>query len=154
MKSYLQNLDIECWHNERNLGSRQPEICLYKSQSKSCDSLLVAIDELEAAGAPAKRTMTFRANKRRRSCSKMHLILSNECEDLRLMYISVEGEIASVECTPSGLRELREAVVCWQGGAEDFSLSPPAGRRKRRNLGQRDLDSGELSFWGPYYYSP
>jgi len=81
-------------------------------------------------------------------------MLSPESEDLRVMCISLEAGVVSIELTPFGLQQLREAVVCWHDGAEDFQVSPPQDRRSRFSLGDKDLASGELWFWGPYYYSP
>jgi hypothetical protein len=149
MKSYLQNLDIECWRYAGRLGINDPTICVSILDSKSCDPLLLAIDEIESTGSPAKRTITFRPCERRRSVSRLRLLLSPDSESLRQMHISVDGGAVTMEMTMAGLELLRNALISWRDGGEDFGLSPTWNRSKRRELGTKDLASGELWFWGP-----
>ena len=124
------------------------------SQPESCGPLLLAIDEVAATGPPGKRSVTFKPCQRPKRCSKLRLILSEESDELRLMQVSIEGGTATIEMTPSGLQQLREAVVDWRDGADDFGLCLPRKRNKRRGLGSKDLASLELWFWGPYYGGP
>jgi len=114
----------------------------------------MAIEEIEATDPPARRKITFRPCKRRRSCSTLRLLLSPESDELRQMHISITGSTATVEMTPKGLQEFRQAVIDWRDGGDDFCLSPTWKRNKRRELGGKDLASGELWFWGPYYAGP
>lgn len=76
------------------------------------------MDELEAAGPPAQRKLTFKPCGRANECSILRLILSNESADFHQIRISVEGEAATIEVTPDGLRQLRESIVLWRDGAD------------------------------------
>ena len=154
MKSYFQNLDIECWHHAGSVRSVGPSICLFKSVPESCGPLLRAIDELEAAGPPAQRKLTFKPCGRANECSILRLIHSNETADFHQIRISVEGEAATIEVTPGGLQQLRESIELWRDGAEDFRLSPTRQRDSQGDFEKQNTSSIELWFWGPYDTGP
>ena len=154
MKTYLQNVDIECWRHAGRLGTNEPYICFFSSNSASSGPLLLAIDEVAASGPPAKRKITFKECDRPKSISTLRLILSPESDDLRQMHISVDSGEVEIEVTLAGLQQFKDAVTAWRDGAEDFGLSPIWERNRRRELGARDLSSGELWFWGPHYAGP
>ena len=154
MKRYLQNINLECWHHLGRLGVSEPSICLFRADTESCDPLLVAIDEVEQAGAPSKRKLSFQASDRENSCVAIRLILSPESDELRQMCISLNDSTVEIDVTPRGLNLLKEAVTVWREGSEDFGLAPTWERNRRRELGTKDLNSGELWFWGPYYNGP
>jgi len=116
--------------------------------------LLRAIDELEAAGPPAQRKLTFKSCGRENECSILRLILSNESAEFYQIRISVEGEAATIEVTPDGLQQLRESIELWRDGAEDFGLSPTRQRDSQGDFGKQNTASVELWFWGPYYTGP
>lgn len=154
MKRYFRNLDIECWHHVGRARSVGPSVCLFKLVPESCAPLLQAIDELEAAGSPAQRKLTFKQCGRPNECSILRLILSKEISDFHQIRISVESNVATIEATSHGLQQLRESIVLWRDGGEDFCLSPPPQRNSRDNLGKQGVASLELWFWGPYYAGP
>lgn len=128
VKSHFQNIEIECWHHSGRVRSIGPSICLFRSLPESCGPLLRAIEELEVAGPPARRKLTFKPCVRPNKCSTLRLILSNESDDFHQIRIFVEGEIATIEVALDGLQQLREAIVRWHDGDEDFRLSPPQER--------------------------
>jgi hypothetical protein len=70
------------------------------------------------------------------------------------MHISLEGDNVTMEMTLTGLQRFRGAVAFWRDGVEDFAIAPTWERSKRRELGDKDLASGELWFWGPRYAGP
>ena len=152
VKAYFQDLDIQCWE-PRHEGT-PPSLCLFVSQPDSCGPLLRALDELESAGPPAKRTLTLKPCDRRRRCSTIRLILSIESDDLRQMNVARQEDSASIEITSEGLQQFRNAVQTWHDGADDFGISPTWDRKRKRELGDKDLSSLELWFWGPYYAGP
>ena len=104
--------------------------------------------------SPAQRKLTFKPCGRANECLILRLIHSNESIDFHQIRISVESEAATIEVTPDGLRQLRESIVLWRDGAEDFGLSPTRQRNSRDNLGKQGVASLEVWFWGPYYLGP
>jgi len=78
-------------------------------------------------------------------------MLSIADNTLRQMCIGRKEDVGLFEFTPQGLQKFREAVVCWQSGGEDFGLAPTwtSRRKKKEELGSKDLASGELWFWTP-----
>ena len=151
MMPYLQDLDIECWRFAGRLGKNEPTLCVFTSNPESCAPLMLAIDELAQSGPPARRSVTFRSCRRPRGCSRLRLLLAHESDELRRMQISVDGCTATIEMTIAGLEQLRDAVTAWRNGGEDFGIYPNWKRNRRRELGEKDLASGELWFWGPSY---
>ena len=155
MKKYLENLEIECWRHVGGMGPNDPYVCPFMSKRESCEPLLLAIEEVEGTGPPAKRTVTFKPCRRAKCCSKLQVILSAESDELRNMCVSVEGNAAIIEVTRAGLGQLQEAVTAWRDGCEDFGIptTPKRKKKQRGDLGEKDLASGELWFWGPRYYA-
>ena len=152
MKAHFQNLDIQCWeHAGLRLGTSKPEIC-FQAGPEAIDAMLMAVDELEKEGPPAKRTLTFRPNQRSKQCSTLRILLSASDDDLRQMSIGRQGNTATIEFTPAGLRKFRDAVTCWRNGGQDFRVCPhwTNRRRKKEEMGSKDLTSGEVWFWTPY----
>ena len=154
MKSYLQNIKIECWQHVGRLGTNEPSICMYRDNAESCGPLLIAIGEVESGGPPAKRKLMFQPCQRPRECNTLQLILSSESDELRQLQVAVDDGTVTLEVTSRGLQLFKQAVEAWRDGAEDFGLSPTWERSRKRELGTRDLASGELWFWGPYYDGP
>ena len=146
MKAYFQNLDIQCWeHAGLRLGTLKPEICL-QAAPEAIDVLLLAIDELEKEGPPAKRTLTFRPNQRSKQCSTLRILLSDSDDNLRQMSIGRQDSVATFEFTPAALQALRDAVVCWRNGGADFSLFPIWTKRKKKEQGPRTWRLGSCGF--------
>jgi hypothetical protein len=112
---------------------------------------LRALEELETEGSPSKRTLTFKPSQRPKSISTLRLRLVTEDEQFRVMNISRANATVTIEMTLAGLEIVRDAVIAWDDGAEDFGISPENADLKERQLGTRDLTSGELWFWGPKY---
>jgi len=155
MKPQFQDLNLECWwETTARLGPREPCVCLYLSNPDACLPLLGAIEELQSEDAPAKRTITFSAHRRTSRISKLRLLSAPKSDELRYLCVSVDKETTTVEMTTMGLDGLRQAIENWRDGAEDFCIPVTTSRRERRNLGEKDLASGELWFWGPYYQGP
>lgn len=67
------------------------------------------------------------------------------------MDISRENAAVTIEMTTAGLEIVRNAIIAWGEGAEDFGISAEHGDHKKNELGARDLTSGEMWFWGPRY---
>ncbi len=67
------------------------------------------------------------------------------------MSIRKEGEIAVFEFVDHWIADFREGIGAWGDGVGDFGIGPRwDGRRsKKRDLGARDLASGEVWFWTP-----
>lgn len=151
MKSHLQNVQLQCWEHNGRIGTNAPYVCLYRSDLDSVVPLLIAIEELDSDGPPTRRSVTFAKNERQRQCSRMRLCLNAESDELRQLRISVDAATATIEMTPAGLQMLRHALKNWRDGAEDFGISP---RFHQSEVGARDLESGELWFWGPTYIGP
>jgi hypothetical protein len=143
----FKNLDIECWlHSGPRIGVADRAIHLQAGPA-ACEILLHAINELSAAGPPAKRTLGLKISQRSKRCTTIRLRLSPESDELREMSFSREGEIAIFEFTPRGLDEFKQAAVFWQKGGEDFSVHP---RGRKKELGAKDLSSAEVWFWTPF----
>jgi hypothetical protein len=152
MKPCFQNIRIECWqHTGARLGNATLCLCL-QAGAEACNVLLCAIDELFAEGAPAKRRLTLMQSQRSKKCSAIRLTLSPESDDLRQMSLTRDNETAIFEFTRVGLSAFRDAVAIWQAGGQDFSIHPEENRPKRKKpeLGSKDLASGEVWFWAPY----
>ena len=156
MKRYFQNIDIECWVLPgRELRSADPCVCVYHTARESgVAAVLSALEELEADGPRSKRTLTLKPCTRPKSISTLRLRLIVESEQLRVMNISKENVAVTIEMTPIGLEIVRDAIIAWGEEAEDFGISAEHSDLKKRQLGVRDLASGEMWFWGPRYYAP
>lgn len=145
MKKQFQNLDIQCWRHSEKLGHSQPCICM-QAGSEAIDTLLRAVEELAAEGAPNRRLLTLLPNQRPKPCTKIRLSLAPLTDDLREMSITRENGVAIFEFTEVGLTEFREAITVWRNGGEDFCIYPGG---KKKELGSKDRVSGELWFWTP-----
>lgn len=136
------------------MGGSKPSLCM-QGDSEAAKLLLDAIAELAADGEPAQRTLTLRPNRRPKAVFTLRMLLSAESDDLQQMSLTRGGTVARLEFTVKGLEAFRLAVVCWRDGGEDFSLYPYGSRKarhrkKRHELGSKDLASGELWFWTPH----
>ena len=154
VKPYLRDIDVECWQHVSDRVGREPTICLYHAQIAAGQPLLVALDEVGAAGCPARRTVTFRPCDRPRRLSSLRFDLVPESEQLGVMRVSRQRRLAWVEMTRSGLVLVRDALIVWLDGGEDYGVSPSNSNLRKHQFGEHDLASGELSFWGPCYVGP
>jgi hypothetical protein len=147
MKRQFENIAMGCWkHAGARLGITDRSLCL-AAEPEAIETLLAAIDEVSANGAPGKRTLTLRPSELKRKCTTIRLVLSPRSDELQRISVDWAGEIATLEFTPSGLNEFRDAVVCWQNGGEDFGIGPQFGRHESALRGKKDLQSAELWFW-------
>ena len=143
MKSYLENLQIDCWlHTGRALGRVQPCICM-RAESARAGLVLRAVNELSRERAPARRKLTFHS-KRKDAFHSLYLRFSPASSELRKLCVEVEGGAPILEFTPAGLAEVTSALETWINGGEDFGLHPTG---KPSDLGRKDTSSGELWFW-------
>lgn len=154
VKQYFLNIEIECWHHLGRVGLSEPSVCLYQSSPPSCDSIVLALDEMESEGPPCNRTLTFVTCQRKRAFSTFRLTFLPDTPALRVMKISCDSATATIEMTIMGLRLLRKSVMTWRDGREDFGVAPRLSNLKKHDLGIQDLASGELWFWGPSFLGP
>src|SRR5688500_18449723 len=122
----FQNLDIDCWIHDGKLGVSQPSVCfshVAPRLSEACGAILLALDELHSDGPPAKRTLTFKPTSRRTNISTCRLSLLAESEQLRVLNISCESASCAIDMTVTGSLLLRDAIVIWRDGGEDFGIS-------------------------------
>lgn len=147
MFTQFQNLAIECWqHAGPRLGVADRALCLL-AEPDAIRELLTAVDEIAANVPPAKRALTFKPCGRKKSCTRIKLVLLPESDDLREMSATRAGEIATLEFTPAGLQRFRRAVESWMNGGEDFSVHPCIEKRNGREAPAKDLQSMEVWFW-------
>jgi hypothetical protein len=154
VKSYLQSLDLECWLHRGRLGRTPWAVCLYQPRAEACEPLLRALDELQENGPPVQRVLTFQRCQRPGSFSAMRLKLVAESSELRVLCISHDAPSVTITMTADGWDVLRDAVEAWRKGSDDFGISPLHGKIGKRELGAADRASGELWFWGPFYWGP
>jgi hypothetical protein len=148
-KPQIQNIGITCWEHAGKLGLTEPTICIWRSRVDLGQSLLLAVDQLSRAELPAHRSLTFKSSDRRRNITKIDLKVVPLREELRVMNIARNGQLATIEMTPDGLLLLLDAFRTWTAGGEDFGVSPRHSRLRKHELGLLDRSSGELWFWGP-----
>jgi len=147
VKANFQNLPIQCWQVEAGkLGTAKVCLCM-KAAAEPIGTLLLAVDEVIAEGAPSKRSLTLLPNKRKKQCSTVRIRYLSPSEELREMSIRREKDVAILEFTATGLAAFRVALTAWQNGSEDFGIHP-SGRK--HELGAKDRTSGELWFWTPF----
>lgn len=77
-----------------------------------------------------------------------------EREELLVMSIRRDAEMATIEMTQEGIGLMFEALTAWLAGAEDFGVAPHHSVKRAKELGKLDRESGELWFWGPGYAGP
>lgn len=150
MKSYFQNVALECWEHPDKLGTTTPCLCL--TGVEAAPSMQLAIEELFAEGVPSQRTLQLKPSKRVAALSVIKVVLESESDELKQMALQRDGDTAILRFTERGLQAFRAAVIRWQGGGEDFPLSSEGSRKARdlkksKELGKLDLESGELWFW-------
>lgn len=150
MKSYLQNVALECWEHPGKLGLTTPCLCL--TGVEAAPSLQLAIEELLAEGVPSQRRLQLKSSKRVAAISVIKVVLESESDKLKQMSVQRDGDTAILRFTERGLQAFQAAVTRWQNGGEDFGLSPEGSRKARdlkksKALGKLDLESGELWFW-------
>jgi hypothetical protein len=154
MKLQFKDVALQCWVYSGKLGTQSPCLCL-QGDANAAAVLLTAVEELNAEGPPARRTITLLPHSRLDPIQTIRLHFSPLSDDLRQMSLTHVGEVATFEFTPLGLCEFRDAIIAWRDGTSDFGLSPSGSRKardlkKQRNLGPKDLASGELWFWTPF----
>jgi hypothetical protein len=106
----------------------------------------MAVRELTAEAAPAKRTLNFRSD-RSGAFSSLKLRLWPASNNLREFSLRVEDGTPIFEFTPAGVARIESALEEWRNGAEDFRIHPLQKKIKTTELGRKDTLSGELWFW-------
>lgn len=154
MKPYLQNIPVDCWAYQGRLGVAERNVCLFHPVAEPCKPLLEALDELESAGLPARRAMSFHRCDRPGRIATLKVRLLSATEELRVMHLDYADATVVLELTPPGLKILRQAIVEWGDGREDFGVSPRLSGLSRKQLGAKDRSTAELWFWGPGYDAP
>ena len=114
-----------------------------RADAEGARRLLMAVRELTAEAAPAKRTLTFRSD-RSGAFSSLKLRLWPASDDLRGFSLSVENGTPLLEFTIVGVSQIEAAFELWCKSGEDFCLHPSG---KKTELGRKDALSGELWFW-------
>lgn len=148
------NLEVDFWVHRGKLGTTEPSLCLFHGSVSMGAPVLHALRELQDAGCPAQRLLTFTRASRRGALTSLRLRLVPGRDELRVMNIRRDSDAATIEMTDSGLVLLIHAVTSWLAGAEDFGVSPSHATLKKKDLGKLDQKSGELWFWGPGYGGP
>jgi hypothetical protein len=74
----------------------------------------------------------------------LHLQHLQSCDELERNCIRIVEDVPLLEFTHAGFPGVRDALVAWRDGLEDFRLHP-SGRKK--DLGTLDRASLELWFW-------
>ena len=148
------NLEVEFWLHRGRLGITEPSLCLFHSSVADGTPILDALRELSEESCPAQRALTFAPNSRECQLKKLTVRLTARRDDLKIMHIGHETDVAFIETTPEGLQLLIDALETWLAGAEDFGVSPRLSGLSSKNLGELDRKSGELWFWGPDYVAP
>jgi hypothetical protein len=154
VKPAFENLKIDFWVHAGKLGVTQPSLCLFHKSPQVGTQLLDAIAELKDQVCPAHRTLTFAPCSQKTPLLKLKLMLVPESEDLKVMSIRQNADVATIEMTDVGHALLHDAIVSWLTGAEDFGVSTRRSSLKPRQFGKLDRESGELWFWGPGYAGP
>lgn len=154
VKPNFLNLNAELWLHRHRLGRSQLSLCLYHSAEQIGLPILEALAELQSDGSSSQRTLTFKATDRAGCITTLRLLLVPDHEDLHVLNVASENEIATIQMTDIGLPLIRDAVRSWLDGGEDFGVSAQHSDLKPRQLGKLDRTSGELWYWGPTYISP
>jgi hypothetical protein len=154
VKPTFANLEIDLWVHRGKLGITEPSLCLFHDSLEIGSPILDALHELRNEIRPAQRTLTFARCSRAQTLSNLRLKVVSSRDDLRVMSIRRDSDVATIEMTDEGLSVMIEAFMSWLDGAEDFGVSPRKSTMKPRALGRLDRESGELWFWGPGYSGP
>lgn len=144
-----QNLEIDFWVNRSKLGVDQLTLCLSHDSVNDGVEFLDLLSELRDAQLPAQRVMTFRACGYGSPLRKLTMLRVIEREDLKVLSLRREQDVATFEMTDLGLTLLVDGFQAWLKGAEDFGISPGHSALRPKQLGQLDRESAELWFWGP-----
>jgi len=150
----FQNLDLECWVHKRGLGRKPWSLCLHHGSKEAGRELLTALDELRELAQPAQRTLLLKPSTRPRARTTLRLRLVLNRPEFRVLRFSYDERAALFEMTTAGWPLLRSAIEIWLRGGEDYGLHARHSKRRKIDLGAEDLASGELWFWGPFYYAP
>ena len=150
VKPLFKILDVDFWRHSGRLGVTEPSLCLHHAIAGMGAPILVALNELQAE-SPSRRTLTFAKCSRTSPLSSLRLRLVPKGPDLQIMNIRCDNDTATIEMTSAGCSLLVNAVIRWLEGDEDFGVSSRDADLKPNWLGIRDLESGELWFWGPEY---
>ncbi|MEI8020927.1 MAG: hypothetical protein WCH39_22170 [Schlesneria sp.] len=153
-KTNFMNIAVECWKHSGKLGLAEPAICLHHEVVDMGRPILQALSELSSERLASQRTVTFVDSAREQSITTVRFRLVASRVDLRVMNVTSEPGVATIEMTEIGLPLIREALLRWFDGAEDFGVSVRHAGLKQSELGPLDRTSGELWFWGPLYFGP
>jgi hypothetical protein len=145
----VSKLNVECWVYPGKLGRSEPSICLFHATKEAEMPMLEALSSLRNGDAPRECSFAFADAKRERSITKLIVRVLPPSDELHVMCIEHAGSKGTIEVTDVGLELLITAVGAWLTGSEDFGVSPEHCGRRRKRLGPRDRESGELWFWGP-----
>lgn len=154
VKPEFSDLGIDFWVHRAKRGGSQPSLCLFHDSPELGSPMLDALIELKNETWPAQRTLTFAACSRERALVGLRLKAVPRREELQVMNIRHNSDVATIEATELGVDLLINACRAWLAGAEDFGVSPHQGNLTPKFLGKLDRESGELWFWGPHYTGP
>jgi hypothetical protein len=154
VKPEFSNLEIDFWVHRGRLGVSQPSFCLFHNCIQVGSPILNALNELKDETCPVQRMLTFAACSREHALTNLRLKAVSESDELRVMNIQCDTDVATIEMTDVGLALLIDACAAWLAGAEDFGVSPRRSTLNQKEFGRLDLESGELWFWGPGYVGP
>ncbi len=153
-KTDFMNIAVECWNHSGKLGLAEPTICLHHEVVDMGRPILQALSELSSERLASQRTVTFVGSAREQSITTVRFRLVASRVDLRVMNVTCEPGVATIEMTEIGRPLIREALLRWFNGAEDFGVSVRHAGLNQSELGPLDCTSGELWFWGPFYFGP
>ena len=145
----FSNLNVACWQHPKKLGFAVPTVCLHRENTDAGRPLLNALEELSMESPPAQRILTFKPTQKKKGISKLRLQFVLPSDELRVINIACTPGTADIVMTAKGLEVLREAILTWLNGGEDFGIHARNSDLKQRELGALDKSSGELWFWGP-----
>ncbi len=154
VKPKFDNIEVDLWVHRGMIGITQPSLCLFHESANIGSPILDALNELKNETWPAQRKLTFVNCSRDGAISSLRLMAVPLREDLQVMSIRCDADTATIEMTDAGLTLLINACTNWQGGAEDFGVSPRRSTLKLKKFGKLDRESGELWFWGPGFAGP
>lgn len=115
-----------------------------KADADSAGVLMRGVDEVTSDLPPARRNLTLQRSRHPGSFGFIELRFSPVTDELRVMSIMADGDRVVWEFTPTGLPDIRSALIAWRDGAEDFCVFPHG---KKAELGPKDKASGEIWFW-------
>ena len=145
VKQQFANLAIDLWvHRAKNarekLGFAEPCLCLFHDSIQTGSPILDALHELQRESPPARRMLSFAPCPRKGALTSLRLIAVPLREDLQVMNIRHDGEVATIEMTDRGLTVLIDACITWLAGGEDFRVSADHARLRPKELGKLDCE--------------